>query len=71
MVHKATTGNGSGGRDYEVGKGKPPKHTRFEDGVSGNPHGRPPGVRNVATDYRLNPITVLKSYQQLVDAYIK
>ena len=26
-----------------------------------------PSVRNVAADYRLNPITVLKSYQQLVD----
>ena len=26
-----------------------------------------PSVRNVATEYRVNPITVLKSYQQLVD----
>ena len=26
-----------------------------------------PSVRNVAAEYRLNPITVLKSYQQLVD----
>jgi GntR family transcriptional regulator len=26
-----------------------------------------PSVRNVATEYRLNPITVLKSYQELVD----
>jgi GntR family transcriptional regulator len=26
-----------------------------------------PSVRNVAADYRLNPITVLKGYQQLVD----
>ena len=26
-----------------------------------------PSVRNVAADYRLNPLTVLKSYQQLVD----
>jgi len=26
-----------------------------------------PSVRTVAADYRLNPITVLKSYQQLVD----
>src|SRR5215218_774298 len=25
-----------------------------------------PSVRNVATEYRINPITVLKSYQQLV-----
>ncbi|HKB78589.1 MAG TPA: GntR family transcriptional regulator, partial [Thermoanaerobaculia bacterium] len=26
-----------------------------------------PSVRHVATEYRLNPITVLKSYQELVD----
>jgi len=26
-----------------------------------------PSVRSVATDYRLNPITVLKAYQELVD----
>src|SRR5215467_5569113 len=26
-----------------------------------------PSVRNVATEYRLNPLTVLKGYQQLVD----
>src|SRR6266705_4083025 len=26
-----------------------------------------PSVRNVAAEYRLNPITVLKAYQQLVD----
>jgi GntR family transcriptional regulator len=26
-----------------------------------------PSVRTVATDYRLNPLTVLKAYQELVD----
>jgi GntR family transcriptional regulator len=26
-----------------------------------------PSVRNVATEYRVNPITVLKGYQELVD----
>ena len=29
-----------------------------------------PSVRSVATDYRLNPITVLKAYQQLVDEHL-
>jgi len=29
-----------------------------------------PSVRNVAADYRINPLTVLKSYQQLVDEQI-
>lgn len=27
--------------DYEVGYKKPPKHTRFQPGVSGNPKGKP------------------------------
>src|SRR5467141_2452747 len=29
-----------------------------------------PSVRNVAAEYRVNPITVLKAYQQLVDQEI-
>lgn len=28
---------------YEVGRGKPPVHTRFKPGQSGNPRGRPRG----------------------------
>ena len=35
--------------DYEVGYGKPPRHTRFVKGQSGNPHGRPPGAKNFTT----------------------
>lgn len=30
---------------YEVGYGKPPKHTRFVKGQSGNPFGRPPKAK--------------------------
>ena len=36
-------------RDYEIGYGKPPRHTRFEPGRSGNPRGRPPGAKNMKT----------------------
>jgi hypothetical protein len=36
-------------RDYEVGYGKPPRHTRFEPGRSGNPRGRPGGSKNLST----------------------
>ena len=35
--------------DYEVGYGKPPHHTRFKKGQSGNPRGRPSGSKNLAT----------------------
>lgn len=33
--------------DYEVGYGKPPKHSRFKKGESGNPKGRPKKSKNL------------------------
>jgi hypothetical protein len=37
-------------RDYEVGYGKPPRHSRFKPGHSANPAGRKKGVANFKTD---------------------
>src|SRR5205823_10515942 len=35
--------------DHQVGYGKPPRHTRFVKGQSGNPRGRTPGAKNLKT----------------------
>ena len=35
--------------EYAVGYGKPPEHTKFVKGQSGNPAGRPKGAKSVAT----------------------
>src|SRR6476660_557937 len=35
---------------YEVGYGRPPTHSQFRPGQSGNPAGRRQGVRNLQTD---------------------
>ncbi len=36
--------------DYDVGYGKPPMHTQFKPGQTGNPQGRPKGSKNLKTD---------------------
>ncbi len=37
-------------KSYEVGNRKPPRHTQFPKGTSGNPAGRPIGSKNLKTD---------------------
>jgi hypothetical protein len=36
-------------REYAVGYCKPPRHSRFKKGQSGNPRGRPAGSKNLKT----------------------
>lgn len=39
-------------RDYKVGYGKPPRHTQFQPGKSGNPSGRSPGSKGLKSELR-------------------
>jgi len=50
--HKKTAPTGGDGDDYKVGYGRPPQHSQFRPGQSGNPAGRPKGLNNLATDVK-------------------
>jgi hypothetical protein len=52
------------GADKKVGYKRPPLHTRFQPGVSGNPRGRLKGVRNFAADVKRTleiPVTLTEN----------
>lgn len=44
--------NANSADDVTVGYKRPPRHSRFRRGQSGNPRGREKGVRNFATDVK-------------------
>jgi len=50
LDESSESGGGDDNDGYQVGYGKPPRHTRFKPGRSGNPRGRPSGARGLKTD---------------------
>jgi hypothetical protein len=57
---KTTASTDDGKKGYEVGYGKPPIHSQFRPGQSGNPAGRRKGVRNLRTDVKRMLATPVK-----------
>lgn len=45
----STITQASGSEEYEIGYGRPPKHSQFAKGQSGNKKGRPRGSKNAGT----------------------
>jgi hypothetical protein len=41
-----------GNGDYKVGYRRPPEHTRFKKGQSGNPQGRPKGAKDLGSVFQ-------------------
>lgn len=56
--------DGGPARDYEIGDKRPPKHSQFKPGVSGNPRGRPKGsvnLRSRVTKHLRQSVTVTRN----------
>jgi hypothetical protein len=48
-VNIGVSGTAEEARNYAVGYGKPPVESRFQNGQSGNPGGRPRGRKRLVT----------------------
>ena len=53
------------GGNYTVGYGKPPKHTQFKKGHSGNRQGRPKGAVNKITDESILTHVAREAYREV------
>lgn len=56
-------------QDDEVGYGRPPRHSRFKPGQSGNPGGRPKGAKTRKSkhrDERLKELVLQEAYREVV-----
>jgi hypothetical protein len=54
--------------EYEVGYGRPPKHSQFGPGQSGNPAGRPRGSKNRASGlplHRFSDVIIEEAYRSI------
>jgi hypothetical protein len=50
--------------DFKVGYKRPPRHSRFQPGISGNPRGRQKAVRNLGSDVKRTLETPVRLNEQ-------